>query len=234
MIKINLLDSITDRPTGAAMVEARVTSPLVQTMLLALTVFGLLVIGISYDYVSSRSEYSAAQQELENQRRINQQMLAVNKEQAEIEKKAQDIQGRIDAIKRLRESQQGPSAVLREIKARFDNVPGLYLKSLEQKDGELTIKGLSPSESAVTRFGQSLEFSSGMFTNLNIETERQTVKAVTKVASNVASNGPETAAPPSQDQSSHGPEVVIFTIKCSYAPHIGQQNISNPASPHTS
>ena len=88
MIKINLLESITDRPTGAAMVEARVATPLVQTLLLALTVFGLLVVGISYDYVSSKSDHRVAQAELENQRRINQQMLAVNREQAELEKKA--------------------------------------------------------------------------------------------------------------------------------------------------
>src|SRR5688500_12650725 len=146
MIKINLLESVTDRPSGAALVEDKVTSPRVQTLLLALTVFGLLVLGAGYDYVSARSSNQAAQHELENQRRINQQMLAVNKEQAELEKKSQDIQGRIDAIKKLRESQQGPSAVLREIKARFDAVPGLYLKSVEQKEGELTIKGLSPNE----------------------------------------------------------------------------------------
>ena len=63
MIKINLLESITDRPTGAAMVEARVATPLVQTLLLALTVFGLLVVGVSYDYVSSRSDHAAAQRE---------------------------------------------------------------------------------------------------------------------------------------------------------------------------
>ena len=115
MIKINLLESVTDRPTGAVMVEARVATPLVQTLLLALTVFGLLVVGISYDYVSANRDHRVAQAELENQRHINQQMLAVNREQAELEKKAQDIQGRIDAIKRLRESQQGPSAVLRDI-----------------------------------------------------------------------------------------------------------------------
>src|SRR5712691_7404432 len=173
MIKINLLESITDRPTGAAMVEARVANPRMQTLLLALTVFGLLVVGVGYDYVSSRSEHESARVELGKQRAINQQMLAVNKEQAELEKKAQDIQGRIDAIKKLRESQQGPSALLREIKSRFDSVPGLYLKSLEQKDGELTIKGISPNESSVTHFGQSLEFLSGLFTNLNIETQRE-------------------------------------------------------------
>ncbi len=56
MIKINLLESITDRPTGAAMVEAKVASPRVQTLLLALTVFSLLVVGAGYDYVSSQSE----------------------------------------------------------------------------------------------------------------------------------------------------------------------------------
>jgi len=203
MIKINLLESITDRPTGAAMVEARVSSPRIQTLLLALTVLGVLILGVGYDYVSSKSNHESARVELEKQKAINLQMLAVNKEQAELEKKAQEIQSRIDAIKSLRESQQGPSAVLREIKARFDGVPGLYLKSLEQKDGELTIKGLSPNESSVTHFGQSLEFSSGLFTNLNIETQREAVQ----------SSGAVAVTP---DASVAPVEVVSFTVKCSY------------------
>ena len=205
MIKINLLESIADRPTGAAMVEARVTSPRVQTILMAFTVLGLFLVGAGYDYVSSRSAHAAATQELNNQKLINQQMLAVNKEQAELEKKVNDIQGRIDAIKKLRESQQGPSAVLREIKARFDAVPGLYLKSVEQKEGELTIKGLSPNEAAVTRFGQSMEFSSGLFSNLNIETQREVVQA----------EGTPTA-PTATDKTVPTIEVVAFTLKCNY------------------
>lgn len=203
MIKINLLESVTDRPSGVAMVEDRVSSPRVQTLLLALTVFGLLILGASYDYVSANSAHQAAKLELENQRRINQQMLAVNKEQAELERKTQDIQGRIDAIKKLRESQQGPGAVLRDIKARFDSVPGLYLQSIEQRDGELTIKGESPNEYSVTRFGQSMEFSAGLFTNLIIETQRQAGKVV---APSVAGDQPVAV-----------PEVVAFTVKCSYA-----------------
>jgi len=205
MIKINLLESIADRPTGAAMVEARVTSPRVQTILMAFTVLGMLLVGAGYDYVSSRSAHAAAAQELNNQKLINQQMLAVNKEQAELEKKVNDIQGRIDAIKKLRESQQGPSAVLREIKARFDAVPGLYLKSVEQKEGELTIKGLSPNEAAVTRFGQSMEFSSGLFSNLNIETQREQIQA----------EGTPTA-PAATDKAAPTTEVVAFTLKCNY------------------
>src|SRR6266511_1049762 len=106
MIRINLLQSVTDGPSGAAMVEDKVSSPRTQTLLLALTVFGLLTLGVGYDYVGAKSAHETAEQELQNQRRINQQMLAVNKEQAELEKKTQDIQGRIDAIKKLRESQQ--------------------------------------------------------------------------------------------------------------------------------
>lgn len=200
MIKINLLESVTDRPSGAAMVEDKVSSPRVQTFLLALTVFCLLILGASYDYVSASSAHRVAKAELENQQRINLQMLAVQKEQAELERKTQDIQGRIDAIKKLRESQQGPGAVLRDIKARFDAVPGLYLQSIEQRDGELTIKGESPNETSVTRFGQSMEFSAGLFSNLIIETERQ--------AGKVATAGDATLVVP---------EVVAFTVRCNYA-----------------
>ena len=225
MIKINLLESVTDRPTGAVMVEARVATPLVQTLLLAVTVFGLLVAVIGFDYVSSKSGHRAAETELENQRRINQQMLAVNREQAELEKKAKDIQGRIDAIKSLRESQQGPSAVLRDIKARFDSVPGLYLKSLEQKDGQLTIKGISPNEAAITRFGQSLEFSSGLFTNLNIETQRELAPVT---------SSDKMAASADSIVMIQQPEVVSFTVKCNYGAKPQTQPSANAANPTAS
>ncbi len=216
MIKVNLLESVTDRPSGAARVEEKVSSPRVQTLLIALTVFGLVALGAGYDYISANSAHQAAQRELDNQRRINAQMMAVNKEQSDLERKTQDIQGRIDAIKRLRESQQGPGSVLREVKLRFDSVAGLYLDSIEQKEGELTIKGLSPNESSVTRFGQSLEFSNGMFSNLNIETQREVAKA------NGAGNAGENPSVP---------EVVNFTVKCHYGSSkpISQSSAGSPA-----
>lgn len=204
MIKINLLESVTDRPSGAARVEDKVSSPLMQTLLMALTVFGLLVVGMGYDFISANAAHEVARIELANQKRINQDMMAVNKEQLDLERKAQDIQSRIDAIKRLRESQQGPGSVLREIKNRFDAVPGLYLKSIEQKEGELIVKGESPNEASVTRFGQSMEFSSGLFTNLNIETQREVAKGSTTPTL----PGEVGAAPV---------EVISFTVKCNFA-----------------
>jgi Tfp pilus assembly protein PilN len=208
MIKINLLESVTDRPQGVALVEEKVASPRIQTLLLALTVFALMALAMGFEYLSTTSAHTAAQKELENQRRRNQEMLAVQKEQMELQKKVQEIQARIDAIKQLRESQQGPSAVLHEIKARFDAVPGLYLKSIEQKENEVTIKGESPNEYSVTKFGQSLEFSNGLFSNLNIETQREAVKGVTAVqpSSPSGSNNVETVKP----------EVVSFIVKANF------------------
>lgn len=219
MIKINLLESVTDRPKGAALVEEKVASPRVQTLLLALTVFGLLVLGIAYEYVSTNSAHTAAQAELQTQKRINEQMMVVQREQMELEKKAKEIQARIDAIKRLRESQQGPSAVLHEIKARFDSVPELYLRSIEQKDGEITIKGLSPNEYAVTRFGQSLEFSGGLFSNLFIETVREIAKET---------QTPNMPAPVS-DKDAPKPEVVAFTVRANFGAPKPQQAGPAPA-----
>src|SRR6266481_2374782 len=177
MIKINLLESVTDRPAGVAFVEDKVSSTRTQTFLLALTVMALLILGVGYDYVSANAQHQTATRELEKQKRINEQMNVVKREQADLEKKIADINFRVDAIQKLRAAQQGPSSVLTEIKARFDAVPGLYLRSVEQKDAELVIKGESPNEASITRFGQSMEFSSGLFTNLNIETQKEMARA---------------------------------------------------------
>jgi Tfp pilus assembly protein PilN len=217
MIKINLLESVTDRPQGVAAVEEKVSSPRVQTLLLALTVMGLMVLAMSYDYVRSNMAYTAAQKELDTQKRINQQMLAIQKEQMELEKKSKEVQARIDAIKKLRESQQGPTALLQEIKARFDAVPGLYLRSVENKDGEVTIKGESPNEYSVTKFGQSLEFSNGIFSNLNIETQREAAKQAAPPAGAVAAN----------EVNETKPEVIVFTVKASFG--IAKSQSQQPA-----
>jgi Tfp pilus assembly protein PilN len=223
MIKINLLESVTDRPQGVAAVEEKVSSPRIQTLLLALTVFGLMVLAMGYDYVSSNMAHTAAQKELDSQKRINQQMLAIQKEQTDLEKKTKEIQARIDAIKKLRDSQQGPTALLQEIKARFDAVPGLYLTSVENKEGEVTIKGLSPNEASVTKFGQSLEFSNGLFGNLSIETQREAAKQIAAASGSAAPAATDAGVPP--------PEVIAFTVKANFggSKNQSQQPAAAPA-----
>jgi len=178
------------------------------------------VAAMGYDYVSSNMARTAAQKELENQKRINAQMLQYQKEQMELEKKSKEVQARIDAIKKLRDSQQGPSAVLQEIKARFDAVPGLYLTSIENKEGEITIKGESPNEYSVTKFGQSLEFSNGLFSNLNIETQREAAKQ----AATASAGTPATATADAPK-----PEVVTFTVKAKFENSKSQSQQQPPA-----
>jgi hypothetical protein len=221
VIKVNLLESITDRSVGVAFVEDKVSNARTQTFLVALTVMALLILGVGYDYVSTNRKHQDAVQELDRQTRINNQMNAVKKEQGELEKRIADINLRVTAIQKLRSSQQGPSAVLEEIKLRFDGVPGLYLKSVEQKEAEIIIKGESPNEAAVTRFGQSMEFSSGMFTNLNIETVRETLK--------VKGGSSTPAAGATADAALPEPEIVAFTIKATYARNNNNQQNQTPA-----
>jgi hypothetical protein len=100
----------------------------------------------------------------------------------------------------------------------------LYLTGIENKDGEITIRGESPNEYSVTKFGQSLEFSGGLFSNLNIETARQVVKTPeTKAA--IPAN-----ATSSTDLNGVTPEVVTFTVKANFgsAPKKESQPVPAP------
>ena len=91
MIKVNLLDSVTDKQSGFAAVESRVTSPRGQWKLLLLVVAPLTVGAMFFDWSTARSAKAAAQSQLEEQQRIAAQMELVKKEQAELEKQGRAI-----------------------------------------------------------------------------------------------------------------------------------------------
>jgi Tfp pilus assembly protein PilN len=207
MIRINLLESITDKPTNpAVVVEKKIASSGMRFGLLAGIVGGLLVLGVGGDYMWASSAKTAAEQELADQQVIAKQLEAVMKEQEDLKKRIKDIDDRINAIKDLRGSQAGPSAVLEALRERIINAPGLYLESVDQKGDLLTIRGNSPDEYVVTNFGRSLEFSSGLFTNLNIETQRKEVQP-TQI-----SDTPGAVSIPKV------PDTINFTIRCAYTP----------------
>jgi hypothetical protein len=87
-------------------------------------------------------------------------------------------------------------------------VADFRLLNIEQKGDGLVIEGHSPNESVVTQFGRSLEFSSGLFSNVSIETERkelQTKKVDLKPGEVIDENAPK-------------PETVQFKISCKYSP----------------
>jgi Tfp pilus assembly protein PilN len=222
MIKVNLLDSVTDK-TSVATIETRVANPRTQGRLVLLVVVALLGMAIVFDWTSANSAHAEVTAELKRQEEQAARMQAIKKEQAELEKKTQEIQTRIDAIKKLRASQQGPVAVLSAINERIPRMADFRLESIEQKGGELILKGDSPNESAVTQFGRSMEFSSGLFTNVSIETKREPLD---KVTGNTAA--PSLAATDEAAKPVVKLDTVTFTLKCKYtAP--GSQT-SSPAS----
>jgi Tfp pilus assembly protein PilN len=221
MIQVNLLDSVTERAHTAAVVEEKVSNPGTRFWLLGVAVFALMAAGMAVDFVSAAASKVRAQQELEREEQIAAQMAAINKEQAELEKKLKDINTRIDAIKRLRTSQQGPVSILSEINSRIPTDPGFRLDSIEQKNGELIIEGQSPNEYAVTEFGRKLEFSGGLFANVSIEAKREEIEI------NLADFDP-TEGPIDMLAK---PEVFKFKIKCKYVPSQPQPAAPAPAQP---
>lgn len=210
MIKINLLDSVTERHSGAAVaVERKMSSPTSKLVLMSIAVAFLLAAVVGWDVISANMAKTEAEAQLAEQQQIATDLDAVMKEQTELQAKINNIDARINAIKKLRDSQAGPSAVLDSLRERVAMVNGLYLVSVEQTGDQLILKGNSPNEDTVTQFGRSLEFSNGLFSNLNIEFQRKeeaNLQAVPAV-------NPQGGAP-------DGAKVAVldFTIKCAYTP----------------
>jgi Tfp pilus assembly protein PilN len=217
MIKINLLNSVTERQGGAVVaVDRKMASPATRFLLMTLSVGFLLVAFIAWDVISTQWAKAEAERQLEEQKQIAAELEAVMKEQKELEGKIAAIDARINAIKKLREEQRGPSAVLEALRERIAMVPGLYLQSVVQEGEKVTISGNSPNEDAVTQFGRSLEFSNGLFANLNIETKREEV-------ANQLVSGPVNGETPKVG-------VVNFKITAGYNSSKGNGNTSMTAS----
>ncbi len=203
MIRINLLNSVTERQGGAVVtVERKVGSPMSRLVLMGMAVFVLTSAVIGWDFISTSQAKAHAETMLAEEKKKAAELEKVMKEQKDLENKIKNIDLRIEAIKKLRSEQAGPSAVLEAIRERIGMTPDIYLDSVEQKGDQLTIRGSSRNEGAITQFGRSLEFSGGLFTNLSIETQRKELDART------ASSSPGGDVPKI--------EVVDFTIRCSY------------------
>lgn len=220
MIRVNLLNSVTERHSGTvATVERKVGSPASRLLLMSLAVMFLLALLVGWDVVSTQMAKADAEARLEEQKRIAAELETVMKEQKDLEAKITAIDARIAAIKKLRDEQAGPSKVLDALQERIAMVPGLYLESVEQKGDQLEIRGTSNDETAPTRFGQSLEFSGGLFSNLGIETTRKEEAGPTQASTTPGQPAPE------------APKIVSFdfVIRCAYTPSKAAQTNTTTA-----
>lgn len=220
MIKINLLNSVTERQGGAVVaVERKVASPASRLAVMSVVVFALLAAVVGWDVIDSNMARTEAERQRAEQKTIAAELEVVMAEQKDLEGKIAGIDARIEAIKKLRASQAGPQAVLDAMRERISMFPGLYLESIEQAGDGIVVSGSSPDESQVTQFGRSLEFSNGLFSDLNIETTRNEI---------VNQNAPVKASDPTAEQPKV--QIVNFKVKCKYTPTkaAGANNGSNP------
>ncbi len=207
MIKINLLNSVTERQSGTVLaVDRKVSSAASRLALTSVVVVFLLAAVIGWDVISTQMAKTEAERQLDEQKQIAAELEVVMNEQKDLELKIANIDKRIEAIKSLRSSQAGPSAVLDAMRERIAMVPGLYIESIEQSGEGLVVKGNSPDESQVTQFGRSLEFSNGLFSNLNIETVRAEIQ--NQNAAVTTGGNPDAGKM----------QIVNFTIRCAYTP----------------
>ena len=124
MLKINLLHSVTERQGGAVMsVDRKVSSPGMRLLMMSLAAAFLLFAVIGWDVISTQMAKAEAERQLEEQKQIAAELESVMKEQKELETKIAAIDARINAIKKLREDQKGPSAVLEALRERISMVP---------------------------------------------------------------------------------------------------------------
>src|SRR4051794_36288842 len=138
MIKINLLNSVTERQTGTIVaVDRKISSAGSRLALTTIVVTLLLGTVIAWDVISTEMAKTEAVRQLDEQKRIAADLEVVMNEQKELEEKIASIDGRIDAIKKLRSTQAGPSAVLEAMRERIQMVPGLYIESIEQSGDSL-------------------------------------------------------------------------------------------------
>jgi len=126
MIKINLLNSVTDRQNSTvAAVDRKVSSPVSRFVLMAVVVTVMTAAVIGWDVISTQMAKTEAEQQLNEQKQIATELEAVQNEQKDLEAKISNIDSRINAIKKLRDSQAGPSAVLEAQRADHDDTGSL-------------------------------------------------------------------------------------------------------------
>lgn len=226
MLKINLLNSVTERQEGAvASVDKTIASPVSKLLVMSLAVGFLTFAAIAWEIVGTHMAKADAEAQLQEQKQIAAELETVMNEQKDLETRIQNIDKRIEAIKTLRASQAGPSAVLDSVRERIAMTPGIYLESVEQSGDKLIFKGSSPDENQVTQLGRSLEFSNGLFKNLNIEITRNEITPQNAVVKE-GTEAPKVS-------------VINFTIKCDYAPTqaaganngVQQASAGQPAAP---
>lgn len=194
MPKINLLQQASGGDGGKSRpISTQTTQQIVMLVAVLLGVLATVVV----DWRITTNENNTVKADLEKEQKVAQELSQLKAQGEELQRKIALVENRIKVIKQLRAEQRGPVAVLSRINERIPI--GIKLDSITQRDNLMTIIGTTNNESLITSFAKDLEFSGGLFTGFDVQTELL----------------------PGTQQSE---QLRRFTIRCKYNPPVATQN----------
>lgn len=160
MIRINLL------PYREKREKARVA----QYLFLSVAVLGLAVVLAMALWIQQGRRIAALEGGVAAARKELEGLKEIANQTQEYEEKLKLLQKKVDLISQLKESQQGPVHILDEISLKLSE--DLWLTSLVDQDGLVTLQGYSLSHEGIASFMKSLE-GSHYFSNVELLQSKQ-------------------------------------------------------------
>jgi len=195
MPKINLLQQAATEAAGSK------ASPISAQTGQLIAMAGVVVLGVvvvlSYLWYTTDLENKRVKEELASEQKQAQELAKLKDDADKLQQKIVLVENRITAIKKLRAEQRGPVAVLSRINERIPI--GISLDSVTQRGNLMTIIGTTNTEGLITSFAKDLEFSGGIFSGFDLQTEQIQATATTE-------------------------QQTKFTIRCSYNPPVPSQS----------
>src|SRR5207245_1743821 len=140
-----------------------------QQLVMLVAVLLAVAVVIFFDWSITNRENDKVKNDLAAEQKQAQELTKLKEQGEELQKKIELVTNRIKVIKQLRAEQRGPVAVLSRINERIPI--GVKLDSIVQRESQMTIIGNTNTENLITSFAKDLEFSGGLFTNFDVQTE---------------------------------------------------------------
>ena len=170
MIRINLLGIAKPKnrragaPPAPAIEIGDVSSPTVKILVAVALVVGAN--GYQWFSLNRQAQDTAAKMKVAEQ--ANRDLSDVKSKYMERQKEADNYKHRVDVIDQLRQAQTGPVELLNTIGTTINNTEAVWLNTMKDEGGDISIEGMALSTDAVANLIANLE-KTGYFKDIEIK-----------------------------------------------------------------
>ena len=172
MIKINLLRQPARKKISLGGVQTKLIGA-------AVVAASLVVLGAFSWYWSLSDTVAAQRSELQSLQKETARLKTVQTQMQRFERQKGELDRRLAVVRRLQGNRQGPVRLLSSLVNSVPEEPTLWLSSLQQKEGNLTIEGRSFDVGSLASFIDRLIEHRPTFRNVELdfwERDGQTIK----------------------------------------------------------